>query len=946
MEPEYAPGGDGGGSVIRPHFIARLSTVTADTVRDLCRNDLLTELANIWSLEATIHRHRDTASERLAVAIGGVEDRVARRMLIELRRDLYNGRRIKADALAAGEERISADARCVIAEHSSLRAALTAAATQFECEYRNALANERARLREYVLHADFQKAVLLSSPSLYANIPRYREAVYSARVKSREERIERGLMRYFTRAAMKATPFGRFCAVLPGLLEISRGADNARSVAIHGDLTARRGFVCLSKAVYAVLWPHLKEVSAVRNSLIVRVNPTLRRDGESLDFLAVHGNKETFRRVEDTPAISTAIDIVSRDDYLKYGALTKALSAAGANGSLSLTTTFADELVKLGLLQLETVVPENVPDWDSHLVAFLETISDVVADSAAHMLRDVRRLAKAYESAPSEVRSTIGPAISERLRMGCESLGLDAKRLTQQPIFEDVTARAKVRIRCNAAAGVLADLKEFLCLVRPVAYFRQEIATMRRFFDIHYGTATTAVALLRFYEDYARAHFKELLAARLGHRAPGRVRNDKDLVNPYALHHVEALRAAQRRLACAVGAAWAADTRDSEEVRLTRGDLLGALAGVDASCNDSCSVAVFVQFCGSAAAPRLVVNGAQCVTGYGKLYSRFLYMLSRQFRSRVREGNRNLAMGVFLAEIGGDANFNANMHEPLLPAKILYPGTEYTDGTGLSCAELDVVRAEADEWALWLIHRPTGRRVIPVDLGFLTPVARPALYQLLLRFTPPSIFGIGTREVPAGTIPSFSGNASGDARVIHIPRVVYKANVILARRRWLLSDGCFPSQALGETDAQYFVRVNRWRTTVGIPSEVYARVFVIKEGSAVLDGGEGLPHCSGVKAGDAISDQDDERRVDREPRRQEATRQPGYRGGDWRKPQYINFGSPLHMKLFARIAGPLRRFQVDLEERYPQHEDLPLHDGQAYSSELVLQLDLPASRAP
>jgi hypothetical protein len=62
---------------------------------------------------------------------------------------------------------------------------------------------------------------------------------------------------------------------------------------------------------------------------------------------------------------------------------------------------------------------------------------------------------------------------------------------------------------------------------------------------------------------------------------------------------------------------------------------------------------------------------------------------------------------------------------------------------------------------------------------------------------------------------------------------------------------------------------------------------------------------------------------------------------DFVKPQYIDFRNPLLVKLFAKLPGPFRQFNVVFEECLPGVEDLPCVDGQAYASELVLQVNFP-----
>jgi len=62
---------------------------------------------------------------------------------------------------------------------------------------------------------------------------------------------------------------------------------------------------------------------------------------------------------------------------------------------------------------------------------------------------------------------------------------------------------------------------------------------------------------------------------------------------------------------------------------------------------------------------------------------------------------------------------------------------------------------------------------------------------------------------------------------------------------------------------------------------------------------------------------------------------------DLRKPQYIDFRSPLFVGLFGKMTLNLKRYAVLLEERYPAAAQLPRYEDRAYATELILQLNFP-----
>ena len=90
-----------------------------------------------------------------------------------------------------------------------------------------------------------------------------------------------------------------------------------------------------------------------------------------------------------------------------------------------------------------------------------------------------------------------------------------------------------------------------------------------------------------------------------------------------------------------------------------------------------------------------------------------------------------------LAEICGDASYNADLHPPLLPEEIAYPTAEGGSAEGgsardqISVSDLAMEPDPRSPFRVRLVNVTTGREVIPVDLGFRNPRMRPLLFQML-----------------------------------------------------------------------------------------------------------------------------------------------------------------------------------------------------------------------
>jgi hypothetical protein len=311
----------------------------------------------------------------------------------------------------------------------------------------------------------------------------------------------------------------------------------------------------------------------------------------------------------------------------------------------------------------------------------------------------------------------------------------------------------------------------------------------------------------------------------------------------------------------------------------------------------------------------------------------------------------------YRAEICGDSYFNANLHPALTQWVISYPTAETAVGDHqLSCNALSVVRAVDDSNALTLVHVPDGKRVVPLDLGFLSPARRPPLYQLLSKFSSFSAFNIRFPEsldasrAPDGSDASDSLNDVPD-RVEHRPRITVEGTIVLARRRWRIPRSLFPIKHAREDDVGYFIRANAWRHEHGVPTQVYVRVIPLATKAIVATGDDGTDDtlrdhvvATPIDAGETfeVSDEVLEGGLAFDVSEAKATsvKMPSH---DYIKPQFIDFHSPLLVDLFGRIASTLPSFMVVIEERLPALDGLPLADGKPYVTELILQLDTQAT---
>jgi hypothetical protein len=149
---------------------------------------------------------------------------------------------------------------------SGLETELGMAIADFEQTHQMITTQSRQSVRRSLMNRNFRNGLALSSQSLSSNLSRYLERDLT-QFGARDEQIERGILRYLTRTAMKATPFGTMCAIIPGRFVDAKHDDTAQQFV--GNLQRCITRARANKQIYALLWAHLKRRPQVRRVLVL-----------------------------------------------------------------------------------------------------------------------------------------------------------------------------------------------------------------------------------------------------------------------------------------------------------------------------------------------------------------------------------------------------------------------------------------------------------------------------------------------------------------------------------------------------------------------------------------------------------------------------------------------------------------------------------------------------
>ncbi|MER7763795.1 lantibiotic dehydratase [Streptomyces sp. NPDC097619] len=769
----------------------------------------------------------------------------ARRALLGLRRKIHNGRvpdraEEAVTALAgldpAGAVRLTewlerqARFRALLAEGEGLLADDLTAGRR---ELAGLLEDDRLRL-----------GLLLASPVLEGRLgPLAEAAATGAEPRGRARKAERAVLSYVYRTACKTSPFSTFTALATGRA-VTAGEAGTGPVRVADIWT---GHVRLNVVVLARIAELVLADPVRRRDLPLRPASGWGWEGERVRYVrksVAAGDDDaavTFDAATDrlfflrrSGTLDRLLALFATRGELRHHELTEWLAAEHGAGPEE-CEAYVDALRRLGMVRvpcLDTVVHGGDP-----LTAFrtaLAGLGAAWADRLAESLAGPAAVLERYPAAGRDERRALLAELRAGLRRVQEELGAGAAGLPQTLVYEDVSAGADLPV-------VLPALDSLRSVERILPAFDLTLAqriTFEGFFTARYGEGGRCEDLLGLVHDFHEDFFDQYLSF-TGKRRPYDEHGEYvPEENWLGLPGIRALDAARRTFTGRMRAAWAAygDPTGAAELRLTEPDIAAVAAELVPIERGFTPRAHHLQFGVDPVGgePRTVLNRA-----YGGLsfpFSRFTHVYEdaagprgaegvperpadgagADLSARLRAANAAAAPpGAVLAEVtGGPVTTNLNLHGRLTEYEIVCPGETGTLPEDRRL-DLDDLYAEHDPTAGRVVLRShrLGREVIPVYLGYLVPLALPAIPRTLLLLSPSSMSPL---DVWAG-VPR--EDADGPVRVR--PRVVH-GDLVLARRSWTTTAGDLPAR--GARSAADFLDWQRWRTAHGLPERVFATV--------------------------------------------------------------------------------------------------------------------------
>ncbi|MFI5669336.1 lantibiotic dehydratase [Streptomyces sp. NPDC051704] len=819
-------------------FMLRVAGLPLTAVDALRCPDTSRWAAEVLSAEESLRADAEQLSEALHKAVGatdpgpGGEGAARRRALLRLRRQIHNGR-LPTDPDAAVREVSDVDG--VAAGHLAAwvlrRRRLDSLLTEGAGLLGADLGRGRAALRELLGDDRLRRGLLLASPVLEAQLDAYARA--TGVPGGRARKVERSVLSYVYRTACKTSPFSTFTAVATGRFAPGAAPGDGIRTADTWTSHVRLNVVVLARIAELILADPVR-----RRDLPLRPAPGWGREDDRIRYVrrSVTAGDDaaavTFDAVKDrlfflrrSGTLDRLLALFAQRPELRHQELADWLASEHGAAPAD-CEAYIGALLQLGMVRapcLDTEVHDGDP-----LRAFQRSLSALErpwADDLAALLDAPAAVLERYPAAGAGERAELLRGLRSGLRRVQGELGSPDAALPQTLLYEDVSAGRE--LPCPAPAWAVADAGggALRAVERILPAFDLTLAqriTFEGFFTARYGSGGRCEDLLGLVHDFHEDFFDQYLSF-TARRTPFDARGEYvPEENWLSLPGIRALDAARRAFVGRMRAAWSAyGERGGGELRLgeedieeVAGELDPVLPGFAPRCHH------LQQARDPATGERLTVLNRS----YGGLsfpFSRFTHVygdaggvpeLAAGLRATAAEVTPEGA--VFAEVTGGPVTTNLNLHGRLTDYEIVCPGESGTLPEDRRL-HLDDLYAEhvPDTGRVVLRSRRLGLEVIPVYLGYLVPLALPAIPRTLLLLSPSSMSPL---DVWAG-VPE--GDAQGGVRTR--PRVVH-GDLVLSRRSWTTTAGGLPVR--GAQEAGHFLDWQRWRRAHGLPERVFATV--------------------------------------------------------------------------------------------------------------------------
>ncbi len=404
---------------IFPHTLIRIGGETYEEWARLQFDGTNATVDTIVKTKSKKEALKNKLSDRLLTFMQTLEDPKAQNLLQNIRRDIFNNRKLKNSKVNAAMAELPEEDKKLLGDFIQLHNTLKEQISEGEATYQGETAENRSIFKEIITNELLQKGLILSSRSLLDRVPSY-IARDVRQFRKKELKTEQSLIKYLTRMYAKTSPFSTFTNLSIARLE---GLASKTYDIKHVNTQEKvKGHIRLNNYLLKYILDLFKSYRAAYMGFYLRPNPTVESKQDHFFYLTNNNNIEAFQRIPFNPVVELILDSVKENrEGIRFDRLiAQLLEQIDAEGEE--LEGYVKQLLDFGLLEYHIGVSGIDPDWDLKLIPKLEALVELEVAHVSELievLRNMRLQGEQYAGAGVEKRQEILSQVYKEFRDIC-----------------------------------------------------------------------------------------------------------------------------------------------------------------------------------------------------------------------------------------------------------------------------------------------------------------------------------------------------------------------------------------------------------------------------------------------------------------------------------------------------------------------------------------------
>ena len=838
-----------------PYIIGRTGGGAIDTLSKLKATSTNKALEELPPIKKKINSIKTELVDLIYDAIKKTDDLKAKNKLLNFKRDLYNDRNIATHLsylhTQLGEtDPIMTGLNEYLAQEERYKALLDKTQTIYQEDLKNAI----VALGEITDSPYLKNGLLFSSPtSLRDQIEKF--SFDTATLNKKQRRLIFSLLKYITRSTTKTTPFSSFNAIFC----LKENGNNYTPLST-GEKPSN---MTLNNLVYYYLQTLLLQSPEVKNVLEIRLNDTILALDDSYHYFTNFENNEFFKKVGKSEIVNFILEFLTKPGKIYYQDLVEELSKATGEPTEN-ARPFVEQLITEGIIYIKYPVSNHDRAWPDRLLDFLKSEfspeSSLLVEKTIRLLETLRSVAVSLEKEKSTatreliLQKTHQQLISFSNEIDHGKAEVLNKVHMQDLFYEDTLREYPGKLSKKPLDNTLEDialLNNLFSATDPKQNAKNKIAS-----HINQLNGAKTVPLLKFYEE---VYLKTV-----------------DTSFEISKNVLDGLG---KTFGNAINQLNADETQEAFDFK--------EYVNPELSIKNTDSLGLYFQKFTSNDKETLVINNFS--SGHGSNISRYLNIYPTEIADCLKEKVAERFPGKIVAEIKDASIHNVNTFPPLA-ANIINVSMNGQVNDAYTSIPLRDLFISADSSGGVSLQDKEGKTIVPVDFSSEGIHRKSKLFQFIDLFSPSSTFGLPFLHQIIDQVYLEKLTTSKEG-LIAIPRIYFGENIVLRRKKWLVSKKELLKVSATGTLQEVYIALNEWKIKKQIPNEVFVKI----------------------------------------------SKTNNYENDNY-KPQYIHFEMPLLIMLFQNMLEKADDV-IEITEMLPHSSQLPVNSSNKRSvSEYVVSL--------